>query len=480
MRGGAWILLMLLPACASTPERHRLASVPGAPAPGAEVALSVATDWWSNFGNADLDRVVAEALAANPDLVAAAARVEAAVATARMTGADAQPQVQGIGTGSRSRRNFIGFPGFGTDAPMPGLSNSEGPITSTSTSVGVSLEVSWELDLWGRVRAAESAALADVEAVQAQEAGARLSLAAQTCKAWWGLAAAREQARVTEEVAENRREALSWMETRYAEGLRTSPDVEGARISLAGAEASLAVARLRSSTSARALEVLLGRYPIGAPAIMASLPELPGAIPSGLSVELVARRPDVVAAERAWAAADQRADSARRNRYPRLAFSGSGGTTSEELGDLIDGDFSVWSLVGNIVGPLFQGGRIRAGIAQADAVADEAAARFAATTLAAFAEVEDGMEADRAVREEARALQAAAESAQRLEEDFRRRHLEGVVDRSMLLDAQERRLQAEARVLDVRRRLLDQRANLHLAIGGGWTLLDSDPTERDS
>ncbi|MFQ5350553.1 MAG: TolC family protein, partial [Thermoanaerobaculia bacterium] len=140
-------------------------------APTAQVEIPGRLDWWSSFEEPELDRLIAAALEANHDLAAAAARVEAAAAESRIAGAELLPQVSAALDASRSRRNFIGF-------PIPGSTSSVLSTTTTAYTAGVN--ISWEADLWRRLRAGEAAAVAGVAAAEAELAAARLSLAGQT------------------------------------------------------------------------------------------------------------------------------------------------------------------------------------------------------------------------------------------------------------------------------------------------------------
>ena len=147
------------------------------------------TRWWSYFGSFELDNLVDEALLTNYDLKGAVARVDAAAAVAKAAGADLFPQVGARLDAGRRKQNLIGF-------PIPGQASV---ISTRSTSLGVSLDVGWEIDLWGRVRAGQSAALADLQATWAELAGARLSIAAQVVKAWFAVIESRLQLELAEE-----------------------------------------------------------------------------------------------------------------------------------------------------------------------------------------------------------------------------------------------------------------------------------------
>lgn len=420
---------------------------------------SISTPWWSDFADPSLGDLIAESRRSNFDLKAAAGRMKAAAAQAKVAGAPLWPQISGSSNGARQQQIFIGL-------PIPGQT---GPLQSTSTSYGVSLDVTWELDLWGRLGAGKAAAVADRQAAAATYNGAELSLEAQTAKAWFALTEAQLQHDLARATLENYDTSVQQIETRYRRGVRTSLDLRLTRVERAHARDRLQLAKQRLAVAARQIEVMLGRYPSGTYEAGPGLPTLTREIPAGLPAELVARRPDLVIAERRLAASVMRVKEAKRARYPRISLTGSTGRTSDKLSDLLDGDFTVWRFVGNLVAPLFQGGRIKAGIDLNKARNEEALAVFASQVLSAYAEVENALEAEGFLAEREAALQEASEeatAARTLAED---RYRSGLRDLITMLSAQRAAHTATSQLLAVRRQRLDARVNLHLALGGDFS-----------
>ncbi len=415
-------------------------------------------EWWKDFGDALLDGLVTEALGRSFSLKSAATRVEAALAQARIAGADVYPLLSAGGTGLRQRQNFIGL-------PIPG-----GPevLSTTYTSFGISLDLAWEVDLWGRLRARESAALADAEAAGADYAGAQLSLAAQSAKAYFAAVEARRQVELARSTAGNNREVTARIRDRYVRGLRPALDLRLSEANLAASEATLRLREEQLDRALRQLETLLGRYPAAQLGTAEDLPGLPPPVPAGLPSELVTRRPDLVAAERRLAAAGQRIREARASLYPQVRLTASGGTASSELSDLLDKDFRVWNVVGNLLAPLFQGGRLRAGVDLARANVQQALALYAEAVLRAFSEVETALASERILAERETALREAVEQSRAAYGISQQRYAGGLVDIVTLLDAQQRLFAAESQLLGVRRARLEARVNLHLALGGGF------------
>lgn len=427
---------------------------------------TIEQDWWNSFGDPRLDELIRIALEQNRDLHAAAARLDRALADAGIAGSELKPTV-GLGAdASRSRQVFTGL-------PLPG-----GTLASTASRVGVSVETAWEVDLWGRIRAGAGAALADVQATDADLQAARLSIAGQTAKVWFAVAEALEQVAFARRSADSFRATAERVRARYRAGTRPAVDLRLALSNWESAEAAEAARKQQLDFTIRQLEVLIGSYPAGSllERFSASqLPDTPSRVPAGLPSELLARRPDLVAAERRLAASDQRLVSARKALYPRLTLTASGGSASNQLGDLLDGDFGVWNLLAGLTAPIYAGGRLRAGVDRAEAITDQAVAEYAGSVLRAYGEVEFALasedylaDQEQRVAETVRQLVAAERLAQQ-------RYEAGIGDYLTVLDSQTRSFVAQTTLIELRRTRLENRIDLFLALGGGFEPVPDDP-----
>jgi outer membrane protein, multidrug efflux system len=455
-------LVVVLAACSSAIEPRRVEGVVVLPPQWHAAAEEPETEqplpaWGELFDDGRLDALIAEAIEANRVLDAAAARVERAAAQARIAGADLYPQLSGTLDAGRRRQNFIGL-------PIPGAEDRV--LTNTSTTFGTGLNVSWEADLWGRLRSARAAARADAESVRADFSAAQLSIAGQVAKTWFSVLEAAEQVELAVATVENRALTAERIRRRYEAGLSPSVDLR-----LAESNSALAASRLQQrnrqlDAASRQLEILLGRYPAAAIEPGDRLPDLLAPIPPGIPASVLARRPDLRVAERRVAAASARVAQARASLYPQLRLTGSGGTTSTELEDLLDGDFSVWSLGAGLLQPLFQGGRLRANVDLARAVEDEALAGFAQSVLSALAEVETALFAQDVLARQEEALALAAMNAVEAQRTAEQRYAAGLSDFLLLLETQRQAFEAESQLLDLRRQRLSSRVDLYLALGG--------------
>lgn len=471
------LLCALAFACHTPPEKRAPeVTLPESWAASPESQAVLLDRWWQAFGDAQLDAAIDETLTANRDLAASAARLDAALAIARIAGADRLPGVGLGGNATRSKQIFVGLGNAFSGVPGGG----SGPLETTTTTYGVSLDVSWEADLWGKLRARAGAAEADVLAGAEDHEALRQSLVAQTAKAWFAWCEARAQAELAVRTTESfeRNEAL--VRRRYESGAVPALDLRRSESQTATSRAGLSARNQAVERVTRQLELLLGRTPTGALVSAAALPDAGSPPPAGLPSELLQRRPDLRAAEARLFAADERLIEARASLYPSLSLTGSVGRTSDELDDLLDGDFSVWSLMAGLLQPVYQGGRLAAGVDLAEARVREAAANYAGAVLRALSEV-DGLlaiEDDLSIREEQ--LLLATERAREARELAAERYRSGLTDLTVLLDAERTALAAESQWLAVRRERVDARIDLHLALGGGFATWSGEESEESA
>ena len=462
---------VLLSSCAGSPPAMSEVALPtgtperfGTVDDSAQIEDGIADQWWQAFGDEHLNACIEAALQHNRDLQAASARLSAALAQSELAGAGLTPQVDVNFNASRARQLFLGFP-FGSGSGVP---------SSTFTTYGLNLNVSWEVDLWGRLRDLDAAGIADLQAQTAEFEGAIQSLLAQTCKAYFAVVEARQQLALSEATAETFSATANDVRDRFQRGVRPAVDTFQAETNLRDAQANAASRRRQLHAAVRQLEILMGRYPANVTDSAAALDDRHlratlQEIPIGLPSELLARRPDLAAAERRLVATGCRVDAARADLYPRISLTATGGTTSLELGDLIDDAFRVWSLGANLLQPLLRGGALRAELARSEAVQQEAIANYGAALLRAFAEVEIALADANLLETQETAAAAAAASATQASDLARDRYQRGVTDFLAVADFQRRAFSSQAAAIAVRRQRIDNRIDLILALGGGFT-----------
>ena len=292
-------------------------------------AGAVGDNWLAAWNDPGLDALVAEALAYNADLQAAAARVEAAAAYVQAAGSKIWPQVNLLGRGG-------------------------GKMGGDSSSLqGVGLFANWELDLWGRIRAEKGATQMQYESAQLDTEYARQSIAAMVAKAWVIAIEARLEKARAEEMQHTAEQFAALTSDRLRIGVGDDFDVAVAQANVESFRDTARSLELSYANALRALEALLGRYPAGAVAVPTALPHWPGDVPVGLPSELLERRPDLVAAERRVAAAFYSTQSAKAARLPTISLVGSVTSLSSELFVLKNREDTVSSIGASLLQPIF-------------------------------------------------------------------------------------------------------------------------------
>lgn len=471
---GAAAWMTLLAGCVSVPEGEKSLTDLPIPRGWAEHAAAkpvADSDWVVSFGDASLTELVGLALRENRDLGKLAARIQTAEAEAVIAGAAGRPQLDGGVRSSRSQSNFIGLPGtnfFGQVTGQPGA-----VLSSLFNQFELTLNLRWELDIWGRVRAGQAASLERLQASRCDYEAARLSLAGQTARTWFQLAAAAEQARLAEEALRIFLETERVVEDEFREGIRrpgrdAGSELSLARVDVANARAALAVRDADLPRLRRRLEVLLGRYPQGAEAGAEGLPALPGLPAAGLPAELLERRPDLMAAEQRLAAADHRVMEAKRSLLPAISLTSAYGTSSPELSGVLNGDLVIWNLASNLAQPVLAGGQLRQNVKARQADVDFALAEYEQTVLNAFQEVEDALSREKFLGGQQGATAEAVRMAEEAMRRTRSAYADGLGDVLSVLNAQQRLINAKSALIEVRRQRLENRVDLHLALGGGF------------
>ena len=408
----------------------------------------VSDGWLATFGDPELDAIVAEAIQNNLNIRAAASRVDAAAGYAVQAGAELKPAI------------FAG----GSASAREGFSSSDPGLSAT----GVSLNMSWELDLWGRVRSQAQAGQAAFEASQYQLEWTYQSIAAQTAKVWFLTTETKLQLELAEEALELFQHTQKIVEAKYKQGQVTSREVALTRANVASGEVVVRQARGAKQQAARALEVLLGRYPSakieGAKDFVAAPPPIPVGLPS----ELLERRPDLQAAERAIAAKFLMIQSAEAAKLPKIALTAGAGTSSNELSNVLSFGSDYWSVGGNFVAPIFTGGALEAQVDITEAGYQEALANYGNLALRAFSEVGQGLDNETLLRERETYLRVVvSESAEALRVATVQFDI-GKVDLLLVLQQQAQLIAAKVNLISIRDQRLQQRVDLHLALGGSF------------
>jgi multidrug efflux system outer membrane protein len=453
----------LLGACSMIPVFERPAApVPASfpqaqPTEAAAVApLADTIAWRDYFADERLRKVIALALDNNRDLRVAALNIERARAQYGIQRADLFPSIA-VSGGQNAQR-------------VPGdLSMSGDSTVSRQYSANLGF-ASYELDFFGRVRSLEEQALQTYLGTEDARRSAQISLVAEVANAWLRLAADRERLALAKRTQQTRQESLDLVRRSFELGAVSALDVHQADTLLQSARSDAARFETVVAQDQNALAQLVGSdvpdalLPDGLELAVATVAELPAGVPS----EVLARRPDIVQAERALLAANASIGAARAAFFPRITLTASAGTASSTLDGLFEGGSGAWSFVPQLRLPIFEAGRLQASLDVAEIQRDINVAQYEKAIQSAFREVADGL-AERATvteRVDARRKQVAATQNSLKLSDARYRG--GVDSYLSLLDAQRSLYAAEQELIAVRLADATNRVALYKALGGGW------------
>ena len=417
--------------------------VPSEWASDAEDNGKVDDGWIAAFGDEQLEALVEEMLQNNLNLRLAATQVERASAISRLAAASLSPMV-GVGGdyGTRSvSRMYAGY-------ALP---------TETYSATAF---VSWEADVWGKLRARARAGEEALGATEADFEFARQSMAAITAKAWFLAIETRLQLELAEEAVKIFSEILVLVEAKHEVGQLPLQNVYLTGADLASAQEAVRLVRSAHEQILRALEVLLSRYPSAELETADALVAVPPPIPAGIPADIVARRVDLIAAERRVAAAFFASEEARLARLPSFSLTGVAGTTAltNELTQLSAGLFA----------PIFTGGALEAQVEIANANQQAAIAAYGLTLLTAYSEVENALNNEKLFAEREQFLQTAVTDNSAAMELTKEQFDVGRVDMLSVLQIQARVLASRSALIGIRNQRLVQRVNLHLALGGSF------------
>jgi multidrug efflux system outer membrane protein len=414
-------------------------------------------DWWTVYGDAELDGLEADLAKANNSLASAVARYDQARALAAQAGAGLIPEVDVTGALQTNRQS----------RNKPLRTNGAGPNQYDNQQLG--LVVNYELDLWGRIRNLSAAGRAQAQASAADLRGVELSLQAELANDYMALRGADAQLRLLDDTVAAYGRAYDLTRTRHQGGAASGLDEGRAETQLRTARAQIPEVKAQRALYEHAIAVLVGRPASSFSIPVADAAPAPPRTPVTAPSALLRRRPDVAAAERRAAAANAQIGVARAAFFPTVTLGLSGGYQDAGGINLLQAPNSYWTLGPTLAGPLFDGGRRKAQARAAEAQFAQAAADYRQTLLAAFQNVEDQLALNNQLAAEADEQALAVQAAQKTQDLALTRYQLGAADFLEVVTAQTAALQLEQSALTVQTRRLQASVNLVRALGGGWT-----------
>lgn len=444
-------LALALTGCATTtPMLDPNVTAPATWNEAATGGTTVSTDWWQSFGSAELQGLVEQALAGNPDLAIAMERVRQAEAQVRIAGASLFPTID-LGFGSSTR-----------------ITNDSRGSTRTDAS-SAQLSVSYEVDLWGRNRSGVRAAESTLAATVFDRDSARLTLIAGVATGYFDVLSLRSRLSTARENLAIAQRVLDLVSARARNGAASALDVSRQQAAVLTQQAALMPLEQQERQTLAALAILTGQLPEGFDVKATGVSDLKvPAIDPGLPSQLLVRRPDLASSEARLASANADLASARAALLPSISLTGSAGLASGALLAVLNGPASALSLGLSVLQPIFDGGRLRGQVSVAESQERELVESYRKAILTAFGEVENALvAANRQAQQETlqQQVQAQAQEALRLAEI---RYREGADDVLTVLDAQRTLFSAQDQLAQIRQNRLDAAVDLYKALGGGW------------
>ncbi|HNW81551.1 MAG TPA: TolC family protein [bacterium] len=445
------ILLALLPAVISCSVERKVEPQTKIPESFSISGSEVVPDkWWVSFNDSDLNEVVNAALSGNFSLRMYADRVNQAKAVAKLNGAELYPSVSaGIG--------------FGENLTNGSRQSSE----YNSESYSASLSISYEIDLWGRLKALKDASVYNVSASLEDYEAAAISLSAQTADIWVQLIEKEKSINLLGEQARTNQEYLDLIEISFRNGSASTSDVLQQQQLLLSVKNEIKQAEAQAAVLKNLLSVLTGQAPQGSVfEIPDKLPDLPEFPYTGIPSEMLQRRPDVKSAFFSVKSADRNLAAKMAERYPKLALNTNGGLSSTEINSF----FTTWflNLAANLTTPLFDGGKTKAQIEQNKAVVQEKLNNYSNVVLTALQETENAAIREKKQSEYLEKLKEQLEIAKKVSELTRSQFVTGGTTYFYVLEALKNQQALERSVLTSERELIQYRIALYKSIAGSF------------
>jgi NodT family efflux transporter outer membrane factor (OMF) lipoprotein len=416
---------------------------------------NIGGNWWEMFQDPQLNALESQVNVSNQNLKAAEAQYTQARAALRYNRAAYFPTLDGGVNASRNKISNNRPPSLSTDG-------------ATYNDFQIPFELSYEVDVWGRVRRTVESYREQAQASAADLATVNLAMHAQVALFYFQARVLDAEEQLLNSTVTQYEQALELIENRYAGGVASELEVQQARTQLETTRAQAIDVGVARAQYEHAVAILIGKPPAEFSLAALPLTTPPPPIPAGLPSELLERRPDIAAAERRMASANAQIGVAKAAYYPTISLGATGGFESGVITTLISGPSALWSAGGSAIAPIFDAGRRRANVDQAMALYDQTVANYRETVLTGFQQVEDNLAALRILQNEAQVQDKAVVAAQKYLELANTRYTGGVTSYLEVTTAQSAALSDELTAVNILGRRMVDAVTLVQALGGGW------------
>jgi len=447
----------MLLACSSTSELDKNIRNIDLPATWqkSEQKLSVEDNWLVQLENSQVQQLVKSAIASNHQLKIQAYNVEIQKQQLIISGRSLWPSLDFSLRSSRSKNNS-----FDTYA----------------NSSSIDLDFTYEVDLWGTLSAADKQANLAYMAEKSKFEQSKQQLVVDVVTTWFEVVEAEKLLSLYKSRAKNSQQNLEIIESGYNSGLGEALDVYLTRNELNNELTRVSDQNTARTKLIRKLERLVGDYPKGGLLVDAELPLLTNNIPLGLPSELIRRKPELMASWYQLLAKDSGLAFAHKQRFPSLSLTASVGDNGSNIDDLLSGSSLAWSLLGNISAPIFNAGRLEANEEKARLTLKQGEQQYLDTLYNAFMEVENAITQEKGLKSSYQTMFAAQENAKVAATLSFEQYQSGLVNYTTVLNAQTRSFDAQSTLIQIKNRLIANRIQLHLALGGDFTVSDQTAT----
>ena len=437
-------------ACSNTSEVDKKLTNPSLPDNWQESkqALSVENNWLSQLDNPQVQQLVIKALAANHQFAIQAYDLEIAEQQLIVSGSQLWPELDLSFRSGRSKDN---------------------QSDSYANSNSVNLNLSYELDIWGKLSAADQISNYNYLAQKATFEQYKQQLVVNVVTTWFKVIEADKLLSLYRSRVENSQQNLAIIEGRYRSGLTAALDVYLTRNDLNNELTRVSEQATEKTKLIRKLERLIGEYPKGELLVNANLPLLTNDIPIGLPSELISRKPELKASWYKLLSQDAALAYAHKQRFPSIILSGSVGDATADIGDLLSGSSLAWSLLGSISAPIFNAGRLQANEEKSRIELRQGEQLYLDTLYEAFSDVENAITTEKNLKHSYYTMLAAQENAKIAATLSFEQYQSGLVSYTTVLDAQKRSFEAQTTLIKIKNRLIANRINLHLSLGGDFS-----------
>ncbi len=454
----ALVLVLLLTGCMVGPDYER--PKPDVPAAflyeDGEARATVNINWWKQFQDPALDSLIIEALADNRNIKIAAANIEQAAAVLRQARAPLFPQIGYGGTDTRERMSEQSI------SPYSSL------LQNPHSSYQVFANVSWEIDLWGRIRRLSESAQAGLLATEEARRGVILTLVSSVAGDYIQLLGFDDQLRIAKETLVTYAQSVKLFELRFKYGQVSQMTVEQARSQYETAASAIPQIELQIAQLENAISILLGRNP-GPVKRGKTLHELHlPPVPAGLPSDLLVNRPDIRQAEQNLISANAQIGAAKALYFPAISLTGALGLASSDLSSLFQGPARIWSYAGSITGPIFTGGAIQGQVREAEAIRKASLLNYEQTVQNSFADVDNALVARKKLLDQIQAQERLVKANREYVHLARLQYEGGYSPYSTVLQAEQQLFPSELNYAQYRAGLFNALVNIYKAMGGGW------------